>query len=103
METEIKATSANFANNIAVIVVKSCSKALLVLRLGHGKSPCFSDVSFLSLVGPDCGHYFWVMLMEWKALNEQDKQDVEEISVQTSDTEREKPKNKRSDEEKIGD
>jgi hypothetical protein len=41
-------------------------------------------------------------LIEWKAMNEQDKQDVEEISVQTSDAEREKPKNKRSAEEKIG-
>ena len=42
------------------------------------------------------------MLMEWKALNEQDKQDLEEISVQISDKDREKPKNKRSAEEKIG-
>jgi hypothetical protein len=42
------------------------------------------------------------MLMEWKALNEQDKQDLAEISVQTSDKDREKPKNKRSAEEKIG-
>jgi hypothetical protein len=40
--------------------------------------------------------------MEWKAMNEQDKQDLEEISVQTSDRNREKPKNKRSAEEKIG-
>jgi hypothetical protein len=43
-----------------------------------------------------------VMLMEWKALNEQDKHDLEEISVQTADKDREKPKNKRSAEEKIG-
>jgi hypothetical protein len=32
------------------------------------------------------------MLMEWKALNEQDKQDLEKIAVQTTDKEREKPK-----------
>jgi hypothetical protein len=42
------------------------------------------------------------MLMKWKAMNEQDKQDLEEISVQTSDKDPEKPKNKRSPEEKIG-
>jgi len=35
-------------------------------------------------------------------MNEQDKQDVEEISVQTSDKDREKPKSKRSAEERIG-
>jgi hypothetical protein len=42
------------------------------------------------------------MLMEWKALIEQDKQDLEKIVVQTADKEREKRKNKRSSEEKIG-
>lgn len=40
--------------------------------------------------------------MEWKALIEQDKQDLEKIVVQTADKEREKRKNKRSSEEKIG-
>jgi hypothetical protein len=33
--------------------VKSCSKALLKYMRKHGKSPCFSQVSFLWLVGPD--------------------------------------------------
>jgi hypothetical protein len=33
--------------------VKSCSKALFAVSLGHGKSPCFSEVAFLRLVGPD--------------------------------------------------
>ena len=33
--------------------VKSCSKAISALSLGHGKSPCFSEVTFLRLVGPD--------------------------------------------------
>jgi hypothetical protein len=33
--------------------VKSCSKALLAHSLRHGKSLCFSQVTFLRLVGPD--------------------------------------------------
>jgi hypothetical protein len=33
--------------------VKSCSKAIFAHTLMHGKSPCFSEVTFLSLVGPD--------------------------------------------------
>jgi hypothetical protein len=33
--------------------VKSCSKALLALCFGYGKSPCFSEVAFLWLVGPN--------------------------------------------------
>lgn len=50
---EAKATSANFAYSNVLIAVKSCSKAILALRLGHGKSPWFSQVAFLLLVGPD--------------------------------------------------
>jgi hypothetical protein len=37
----------------AVMAAKTCSKALLALSVGHGKSPCFSQVTFLQLVGPD--------------------------------------------------
>ena len=33
--------------------VKTCSKGILAHSLRHGKSPCFSQVTFLSLVGPD--------------------------------------------------
>ena len=33
--------------------VKTCSKAILAHSLGHGKSPCFLQVAFLRLVGPD--------------------------------------------------
>ena len=33
--------------------VKSCSKAISARCLGHGKSPCFSQVTFLRSVGPD--------------------------------------------------
>jgi hypothetical protein len=35
------------------MAVKTCSKAISAYNLGHGKSPCFSEVTFLSLVGPD--------------------------------------------------
>jgi hypothetical protein len=38
---------------VAVMAVKTRSKALLGLYLGHGKSPCFSQAAFLQLVGPD--------------------------------------------------
>ena len=38
---------------IALMAAKTCSKALLALYLGHGKSPCFSEVAFLRLFGPD--------------------------------------------------
>ena len=40
--------------------------------------------------------------MEWKALIEQDKQDLGEISVRTSGKDIEKPKKKRTAEQKIG-
>ena len=33
--------------------VKSCSKAFFALTSRHGKSPCFSQVTFLQLVDPD--------------------------------------------------
>jgi hypothetical protein len=33
--------------------VKSCSKAIFAHTLRHGKSPCFSQLAFLLLVGPD--------------------------------------------------
>ena len=38
---------------IAVMAVKTRSKSLLALCLGHGKSPCFSQVTFLQLLDPD--------------------------------------------------
>ena len=38
---------------IAVMAVKTCSKAILALSVGHGKSPCFLQDAFLRLVGPD--------------------------------------------------
>jgi hypothetical protein len=41
------------SSSFELIAVKSCSKALLALYLGHGKSPCFSEVTILQLLGPD--------------------------------------------------
>ena len=35
------------------LAVETCSKAHFDSCLGHGKSPCFSGVAFLWLVGPD--------------------------------------------------
>lgn len=40
-------------SSISLMSVKTCSKAVLALSLGHGKSPCFSGVAFLLLVDPD--------------------------------------------------
>ena len=37
----------------ALMAVKTCSKAILPYCLRHGKSPCFSELTNLSLVGPD--------------------------------------------------
>jgi hypothetical protein len=33
--------------------VKTCSKAVLAYSRRHGKCPCFLQVTFLQLVGPD--------------------------------------------------
>ena len=33
--------------------VESCPKPIFALGLRHGKSPCFSQVVFLFIVGPD--------------------------------------------------
>jgi hypothetical protein len=38
---------------IAVMAAKTRSEAITALSSGHGKSPCFSQVNFLRLVGPD--------------------------------------------------
>jgi len=57
---------------------------------------------FLGVGSLIAGTILWVTLMEWKALIEQDKQDLEEISAQTSEKDREKPKKQRSAEDKIG-
>jgi hypothetical protein len=36
------------------LAVETCSKALLAICRGHGKSPCFLEVAFLRLLGVDC-------------------------------------------------
>jgi hypothetical protein len=40
--------------SIALMSAKRCSKAILAPFTGHGKSPCFSEVTFLTVVDPDC-------------------------------------------------
>jgi hypothetical protein len=40
--------------SIALMAVKTCSKAILAPASGHGKSPCFSRCSILALVSVDC-------------------------------------------------
>jgi hypothetical protein len=41
------------ARSILKMEVETCSKAILALCLRHGKSPCFSGVTFLQLFSPD--------------------------------------------------
>jgi hypothetical protein len=43
----------SFKLRTAIMAVKTCSKAISALCGRHGKSPCFSQVTFLKLVGPD--------------------------------------------------
>jgi hypothetical protein len=43
----------NPALRIAVMAVKTRSKAFSAYTLGYGKSPCFLQLAFLQLVGPD--------------------------------------------------
>ena len=50
LRTEGKATSHSI-----FLAVKTCSKALLAHSRGYGKSPCFSEVAFLPLLGVDAG------------------------------------------------
>ena len=50
---EAKATFSNSGYSITLMAAETCSNAILLLSGGHGKSPCFSGVTFLSLVGPD--------------------------------------------------
>jgi len=37
----------------AIMAVETCSKGISALCVGYGKSPCFSEVALLQLVGPD--------------------------------------------------
>ena len=50
---EAKATFSNSGYSITLMAAETCSNAILLLSGGHGKSPCFSQVTFLSVVGPD--------------------------------------------------
>ena len=53
LEAEETAMSAKSTLTNAIMAVKSCSKAILAACRGYGKSPCFLQVAFLQLVGPD--------------------------------------------------
>jgi hypothetical protein len=50
---EAIATSANSGYIITLMAAETCSNAILALCGKYGKSPCFSEASFLSMVGPD--------------------------------------------------
>ena len=50
---EVANTSLNQSIKIALMAVKTCSKALFTLSRKHGKSPSFLDVTVLKLVSPD--------------------------------------------------
>ena len=41
------------ARSIALMAVETCSKGILALWLGYGKSPCFSRLVLLRLFGVD--------------------------------------------------
>jgi hypothetical protein len=52
----------------AFLDVKTCSKAILAVCRGHGKSPCFLEVAFLRLLGVDCRALKVTCLYEAKTL-----------------------------------
>ena len=53
----------------------------VLLRVLAWEKSMLSRWVFLVVGSPIVDTILWVMLMEWKALIEQDKQDLEEISV----------------------
>lgn len=53
-------SEASFLN--CFLEVKTCSKAFLTPYLCHGKIPCFSDITFLQLLGVDEG----VSVLSWE-------------------------------------
>ncbi len=48
-----KDSKLHIAYDSVLMAVKTCSKAFLTICLRHGKSPCFSEVTFLKSVNPD--------------------------------------------------
>ncbi len=77
------------------MAVETCSKALLTSTVGHGKSPCFSEVTFLQLVGLITHCQFCHTLMEKKTWSVHSDRENTEKPVQN-------PKKKRSQSDKIG-
>jgi hypothetical protein len=53
LRTDVGNYELNPTLSVLLMAVKVCSKAISTLYSRHGKSPCFSQVTFLSLVGPD--------------------------------------------------
>lgn len=49
----LREISESYNFEIVIMAVKTCSKGILADGIGHGKNPCFSQVTFLSAVGPD--------------------------------------------------
>jgi len=52
----------------AFLAVETCSKAILAVCRGYGKSPCFFEVGFLRLLGVDCRALKVTCLYEAKTL-----------------------------------
>ena len=55
-------------SSISLMSVKTCSKAVLALSLGHGKSPCFSRRSVLKVVSVDYPPLVWASVNVGKFL-----------------------------------
>jgi hypothetical protein len=48
-------------HGIAFLAVKGCLNAVFGGVLGHGKSPCFSGLSFLTAAGVDAGRLIFMV------------------------------------------
>ena len=75
--------------------VKSCSKAISAHSIMHGKSPCFSQVTFLQLVGPDYPLSILPCVNGRESWSVHSDMETREKPVQTT-------KKKRSQSDKIG-
>jgi hypothetical protein len=77
-----------------LMAVKTCSKTISALSQRYGKSPCFSEVTFLRLLGPTYCQ-FCPVLMERKTWSVH-------FGMETSDKPVQNQKKKRSQSDKIG-
>ena len=53
MALEVRSMCPKGTRSIVLMAVEACSKAILALSVGHGKSPCFSRCAVLKVVGVD--------------------------------------------------